>query len=521
MLSNNISLSGDEVLCEYVPMEQFKGFLQQRIGIAPDTLTVLIRDGQVADVSHGAHLSVGGIWQSVKESIGGSHALQLLVADARPFESTFSFQGRSRDNVEVEAEITLQIQVDPQSGSNILGLASQNNITNKSAVFERLIPHFNDRALQSIVGQVDATSLRGAVDVQDKLQAEMLNVAEDVLGDMGIVVRASSVNWAANEEEIAQMASRDRQREQALLDEKLAHYQKEIERAETSTVLKLESDLAIEKIKAMSEDELRKMIATQEAEFVEVKEAAKRAARLSALEGEIAEFNVEQHARFDNALNEAKNEVEVKKIQLEIKQLDLKTEELERRQEVALHKLEELSKLEVAAAARENQIKSIEGLNAADLALEKGKTSIADESADRAAQRRLDEARQADTTEIEKLKLQQGMSADQLLALQAGLSPEVAAVFAERAKTDQTSAAEQKAMMEKLIESGARSSADARYFFEQFKEGVIGVAAGAGPGNAGNPAAGSSTVSANCPQCKVANAAGNEFCVGCGAPLRG
>ena len=37
MLSENISLSGDEVLCEYVPMEEFKGFLQQRIGIAPDT----------------------------------------------------------------------------------------------------------------------------------------------------------------------------------------------------------------------------------------------------------------------------------------------------------------------------------------------------------------------------------------------------------------------------------------------------------------------------------------------------
>ena len=38
--------------------------------------------------------------------------------------------------------------------------------------------------------------------------------------------------------------------------------------------------------------------------------------------------------------------------------------------------------------------------------------------------------------EIEKLRLQAAMTPDQLLAIQAGLSPEVARVFAERARSE-------------------------------------------------------------------------------------
>jgi len=519
MLSTNISLSGDEVLCEYVAMEDFKGFLQQRIGIAPDTLTVLIRDGQVADTSHGAHISVGGMWQSVKESIGGSHALQLLIADAKPFDGSFPFQGQSRDGVVIEGEVTLQLQVDPQSGSNILGLASQHNITNKSAVYERLAPHLNDRALQSILGQVDATALRGAVDVQDKLQAEMLNVCEEVLGDMGIVVRASSVNWALNEAELIELEIRCKEREQALMDEKLTHYSRELERAEKSTILKIESDLEIEKVRALSEQDLRTLIASQEAEFVEVKESAIRAARVKALEGEINEFKIEQQAKFQNALGEAKNEVDVKKVELEITQLDLKTDDLVRRQEVALSKLEELTKLEIAEVARKNQVQSIRDLNQADLDMEKGRANVSDDSADRQTKRELEQAKHASMTELEKLKIQQGMSADQLLAMQAGMSASVAAVFAERAKTDQTSVAEQKQMMQQLIDSGAKTGEDAKYFFEQFKEGVIGVAAGAGPG-ASPAAAGTASETVVCPRCKNVNSGDREFCVNCRGALR-
>jgi len=530
MLSKTLALSGDEVLCEYIPVDQFKGVLQQRLGIAPDTLAILIRDGEVVFTTAGAHIAIGGVWQSIKESMGGSHSLQLLLADCKPFEATFAFESLSLDKVVVQGEITLQLQVDTELGGNILGLASNSRFTSKAEVFERLIPHFGDRALQSVIGQLNANEIRGAVDVQNKLQAEMLEVAEQVLGDCGIVVRASSINWAANDVEAAEIASRAAIREQAYLDEKLNNYGREIDRAENVTSMKIRSELATEKLKSMSENELRMLINTQELDFIDARESGARAARIKAIQGEIDELMLEQQGKSQLSLAEAKNDVELRRINHDMRTLELKTEELERKQNSALQKLEELDKLEIAEAAQGLQEKRLRGLQDIDLDKARAHAEIGDSSADRQTERELAKNRQADDTKLASIRLQQDMSADQILAMQAGLSEAVAAVFVEKAKTDHSTGIEKQQLMERLIQSGAKSGEDAKYFFEQFKQGVIGVAAGSNGANvSGNRAgeqapaqASTTTVAAalTCPRCKNVNSADREFCINCSGSLR-
>ena len=103
MNSHVLALSDKSIFCEYVPVEDFKGFLQQRIGVGPDLLALLIRDGQLATASHGAHIAVGGMWRSVKDALFGKHSLKLLIADLKPFSVTAGFQGLSKDSVAIEA----------------------------------------------------------------------------------------------------------------------------------------------------------------------------------------------------------------------------------------------------------------------------------------------------------------------------------------------------------------------------------------------------------------------------------
>lgn len=515
MSSRNITLSGPDVLCEYVPVDDVKGFFQQRIGVGPDLMAMLIRDGRVAHVAHGAHIALGGFWRSVKDAVAGTHALRLLIADLKPFTASGVFTAITRDSVPVEGEVVLELQVNPEKPGGVLAFATDHEITPKSVMWERLAPHIGDRVLQAVVRKVDALALRGDTDVQNKVQAEIMAEAERVFGDMGLLVRAVSVNWGFNEEELAEIRKRAEAREQEMLDAKLANFSREIARTAEITTLQLNSDLAEETLKAANENELRQMLLTQELEFVDAREAGARTARMKALEGEIAELKTEQRAKFDLALGEAKNDLDLRRIKMEIESLDRETDKLNREQESALKKLEEMDKLAIAKAAREEQMTSLKGLQDIEIDGESARAGIKDKSLDSEHNRDMDRRRQGDDTKLAELRLKREMTPDQLLAVQAGLSPDVAAVFAERAKAESADTAEKMALMERLIESGAKTGDQAKFFFEQFKEGVVGVAAGAG-GAEKKPSA-----MALCPRCRAENPADAAFCQACAAPLRG
>lgn len=515
MTSRTITLSGDDVLCEYVPVDDVKGFFQQRIGVGPDLMAMLIRDGEVAHVSHGAHIALGGFWRGVKDAVAGTHALRLLIADLKPFAAAGFVTAVTRDSVPVEGEVTLELQVNPEKPGGVLGFASDHEITPKAVVWERLAPHLSDRVMQAVVRKVDALDLRGDVDVQNKVQAEIMAEAERIFGDLGLLVRAVSVNWAFNVEELAAMQKRAEAREQEMLDAKLANFSREIARAAEITELQLNTDLSEEKLKAANENDLRQMLLTQEMEFVDAKEIGARAARMKALQGEIAELKTEQQAKFDLALGEAKSELELRRIKMEMEKLDRETDRLNREQESALNKLEEMDKLVIAKAAREEQMSSLKGLQDIEIEGESARSDIKDKTLDSEHVRDMDRRRQDDDTKIAELRLQREMTPDQLLAVQAGLSPEVAKVFAERAKAEASDTAEKMALMERLVESGAQTGEQAKYFFEQFKEGVVGVAAGAG-GGAAKPV----EATMLCPRCRAENPAAAAFCQSCASPLR-
>lgn len=514
MASEILTLSDDNVLCEYIPLPGIKGFAAERVAVGPDLLALLIRDGKIAHATHGAHIQVGGAWQAIKTAIGGSHAIRLLVADLKPFSVSDTFAALSRDNVRVTGEVTVELQINPEKAANVLAFASDHEIVTKVAVAERLTPHIGDRVLQQAVREVDALALRGDAAVQDRVQALMMQEAERVFGDMGLMVRAASINWAVNEEEIAAMEQRAEARKQEMLDTKLASLQREIKRAAAVTTLQIGTEADIETLKATNDHELRRLVLDQEAEFVDAQETAARIQRMKALEGEIAQIQLEQQAKFDIALNEAKSEVEVKRIRVEATKLDLEIERLTRTQRTELHRLEQMNELAIAREAHEANAAKLTDLQKIELEGKKGNVEIDIIKDDAAHSRTMERERLRIEADQAKLAQQRDLTPDQLLAIQAGLSPEVAAVFSERAKHDTQSNAEKMALMERLVESGAKTGEQAKFYFEQFKEGVVGVAAGASGKADGRKA------TILCPQCRAENPADAAFCMGCSGSLR-
>src|SRR3712207_1149520 len=101
MATTQITLSDNNLLAEYVPLDDFKGVLEQRLAIGPDTLALLIKDGQIAGASAGGHFAMGGLWRTMKDAIAGSHALRLLIADLKPFQLTTAASALTKDNVPV------------------------------------------------------------------------------------------------------------------------------------------------------------------------------------------------------------------------------------------------------------------------------------------------------------------------------------------------------------------------------------------------------------------------------------
>ena len=272
MASTNILMTDDNVLAEYVPLEPFKGLLEQRLGIGPDNLALLIRDGEVVEAAHGAHISIGGIWRNIKDTLGGQHALRLLIADLKPFQLLTEVKAVSKDNVPVTGELAIDIQINPEKPANILGLMKERSVVVKSDTLKRLLPHLGERVFEAAVRRLGALELRGNVVLQDKIQADAMQEATRLAGDLGLLVRSATISWAFNEDEIAAIEQRAKDRAQEALEQDFRILQREIGREGESTILKLTTNLDIEKVKSASEAELRRMVLDQELDFADGRE---------------------------------------------------------------------------------------------------------------------------------------------------------------------------------------------------------------------------------------------------------
>lgn len=475
MPSTNFTLSDNQTLAEYVPLEGFKGLLQNRIGISPDHVALLMRDGQIVDSFVGAHFAVGGVWQRLKEALGGPHAVRVLVADLKPFQVEGAIDGITQDGVKVAATVAIELQVNPETPANILGMVPERGPLTKPDVYLRAQPHLTDRVFRAVVSKVNADQIRGNAGLQDKVQAEILLEMQRLFKDLGVLVRAASVTWALNDVERAAMEKSASERQQALLDYRFETKKRDLQREKDSTVFQVRSDLDLEKLKAASEDELRHLILSQELAFVDARQEGVRAQELKTLDHELTVLNVQRRAGYQKALEDAQNDVDRAAIRLKLTRVELDIESAKEEQRLRLRQLQEEQDLALAERARQQQMQSLREMNAIELDGKDRDRRI--EREDRLADHEMALRVKLQETqgELERLRLQAQMSPDQILAISAGLSPDVARVFAERARVMSIDMEKREALLREMVQLSTQgrmaSEEQAKFFFDKAMRG--------------------------------------------------
>lgn len=554
MATKYLALSEDTLLAEYVRLNDLKGLFEQRVAVNPDTLAVLIRDGKVAEAGPGGHFAVGGVWRTLKDALAGEHAIQLLLADLKPFQLTKSFTTLTKDGVEIVAEVTFDLQVDPGKPVNVLGFMKDHAAVTKASVLSRIAPHLDDRVINAAVRRVDALELRGNRGLQDMVQADAMKESERLAGDIGLLVRAVSVNWGTNEAEQDEMLTRQRAREQAGLEEDARLLKRAVEREAETTVVQLKTALDVETVKVTTEDDLRRLILKNELAFIDQRETGVRRAQLDALKHELdlnrtqrvdglnAQLEAEEHAiamaklggqrgdvQMDVETRQAKHRITLARITNELRSVERETEEADRRHSLALSTLEADEMHRRAEREQQAQIDRMAALVKVELDQKDRDHDIEDRSKDREHGRRMDERTQAAAAEAEKMRLARDLNEAQLLAVTAGFSPAVANVLVERARA--SAETDKMALMREMVQQAkdaqVQSEAQARHFFEHGMQGAVGVSQGVGSaavamagvagGAAGMAVGGELT---ECPQCHQRVPVVDRFCDNCGRALR-
>ena len=135
-------------------------------------------------------------------------------------------------------------------------------------------------------------------------------------------------------------------------------------------------------------------------------------------------------------------------------------------------------------------------------------------------QQELDEEQRKRDHEINMLDRKKTMSPEQILAVEAGLSPDVAGVLAEQARAKGAGQEQSMALMREMVEAATaaqiRTEAQALEMAKISMQGAVGVAEGAGGGKAsaapGQPAA-AAVEMIDCPKCSTSAPATSKFCM--------
>lgn len=511
---------GDETLAAYLPDDEFKGILEKRIAIPPDCAALLIRDGQLVQALHGGHLSVGGLWQSLKNLVGGDHALRLLVADLKPFPLRTGLEGFTRDKVAVQAEIAFELQLDPERAENLLGLVANGRSLVKADVLARVAPHLRERVFVHELVQHDAADLRANRGLQDRFQADAMREVERIAGDLGLLVRAVTVVWGLTEDEAQALQVRRLQREDELRAFAYDRARTELELETRATTFRLRSAVDVEKVKATGEAELAQLLLANELALEDARQAGDRIAERRALQHGLELARDRRLAAYDERLGDETNELERKKIEIERKRLEIAFAAESRRLDLEMRKLEQLAELEVAGAGHDLQRRKLQDLQQLELDRARSEHDLTKDEFLTRHQAELQAKDQTSRAELEKLQLQAAMTPDQILAIQAGLSPEIAKVFAEKARAG---GADREALLREMLamskEAKVESAAQAEAMFERAVDRLAQVGAAARgadlPGTPADPGGG-----AECPKCHYKVPVGDRFCKHCGHQMR-
>ncbi len=554
MASQPLVLTDPNLLAEFVREDEFKGFFEKRFATPPDIAALLFKNGELIDAFKGAHFSVGGLATALKSVVGGSTHIAMMLADLKPFQVQIPVSALSKDNVEIAGVATLELQLNPDKPSNILGLMSGisrqqpdvetgdmpmtgRRALSKNDVVDRIAPHFSDRVMEAVIGRMNAEDIRGETGLQDKIQADMMSGAERIAGDLGVLVRAVSVEWAMNAVEREALDRANIARQQEALDYQLELLKREVARQSQSAEVKLSSAVDLAKLESASEDELAHMVLNSEVEFIDAREAATRRQEMEALAHEIEVLRTERAAKMENDLAEAshvtdltKEAGQLRKVEREIELLDAQhvaeMKKIGAFTDMELHDRKERMELELAAIASEQSAKNLRTL----VEIEQGEK-------DRDADRNIKVASAETQNEIAKTKadsdsriaqLQAGakMTPEQIMAINAGLSSDVADVLKEQAKADASANESSMDAMKELIKGAAEErEASRRHELDILKAGMAGasgVAHGAGGKSSApnDPQLQADRTHVECPQCGRMVPATANFCTGCGHKMR-
>jgi hypothetical protein len=373
-----------------------------------------------------------------------------------------------------------------------------------------------ERVFRTVIAGMDAAEIRGNTGLQDKVQAEVLLEVERLFHDVGLLVRAVTLTWALNDVERDAMQRSAAEREQQMLDYRFHSKKRELQREKEATEFQLRGDLDIEKLKAATEDELKHMILRQELAFVDAREAGVRTQELTRLNHELEVLNVQRRAGYQKALEDARSEVDRTEVRLKLTQLELEIESLKEEGRLRVRRLQEEQNLALAAEARRQQMESLREMGTIELDGRERERRI--EREDRLADHEMNlrSAAQATTNEIERLRIQAQMTPDQILAISAGLSPEVARVFADRAKVASIDVEKRESLLREMVQltnQGRMASEEqARFFFDK---AMGAVATKAEPAPAPGP-----VETIECPGCHTRPPITDRFCRYCGHAVR-
>ena len=550
MASQPLVLTDPNLLAEFVRESEFKTFFEKRYATPPDIAALLFRNGQLIDTFKGAHFSVGGVATAIKSIAGGSTHIAIMLADLKPFQVQLPIRALSRDNVEIAGLATLELQLNPDKPSNILGLMggvsrAQNDegelpgrkALSRIDVFDRIAPHFADRVIESVISRMDAADIRGQTGLQDKIQADMMREAERICGELGVLVRAASVEWAMNAVEREALERAQVERQQEALDYQLDLLKREVARQSESTQVRIESSNDLTKLQNASEDELSHMVLQSEVRFLDAREAVTRRHEMEVLAHEIEVLRTERAAKMENEIQDAGHLIDLtseaarlRKTEREIELLDGQhVQQLKKMgvlTDLELNERRQRMELEIARIAQEQAAKNLQVM-----------VNLEGATADRDADRGIRTDKSKTDNEIARIRadadartaqLMAGakMTPEQILAINAGLSPHVAEVLKEQARARADANNDSMSIMRELIKGASDERAVSRAheldILKAGMAGATGVAHGAG-GKPGAPAAdglGQDPSTVDCPECGRTLPAKANFCTGCGHKMR-
>ena len=410
------------------------------------------------------------------------------------------------------------------------------------------------------IGSHASTELRGNTGLQDQIQAEAMREVERIAGDLGLRVLAVSVYWAVGEEETRRLEAARAQREDEDSDRALKRRLRELERGHEATTWQLRTDLDEDKVRVGSENELALFLQQNALRLEDARDLARRVRDREHLEAELARAKQRRDAARGEALEKVQDAVERKKLEIEMRRYDVEFDAEVRRMSAQLDRMDQQQTLDLARIAREQQLDLDRRAAEEQLALgaqgraqqidslgklqdlderkrrlehELGKDSFQDQH-----NASMDERRLAADTELERLRTQAAMNPEQILAVQAGLSPQVAAVFAERARAEGRNGDEKAVLLREMVQMAqidkAQSAAQAEHMFDRAADRLAEVGSAAVTGKSAAPAApatptapaaptASSAVGSaptiECPRCKREVPGSDRFCRHCGKAL--